>query len=210
MREVIVGGDADILVGTQMLAKGHDFPQLTLVGVLGADNALYSAEFRATERLYALLEQVGGRAGRGEQPGEVVVQTDFPEHPLYQSLTRHDYDSYARALLAERKSLALPPAAHLALLAGEAKSSASLMGFLASAAERGRALASMRGRACTIYPPVPAALARRAGLDRAQVVVQSGSRRVMQDFLSEWMPAIEDLGERRVRWVVEVDPPGFA
>ena len=102
-------GEVDILVGTQMLAKGHDFPRMTLVGVLGADNALYSAEFRATERLFALLEQVAGRAGRGALAGEVLVQTDFPDHPLYKALVGHDYDRYAEALLAERRSLGLPP-----------------------------------------------------------------------------------------------------
>src|SRR5207249_8709517 len=105
MRRAIAAGEVDILVGTQMLAKGHDFPQLTLVGVLGADNALYSAEFRATERLFALLEQVAGRAGRGPQPGEVLVQTDFPEHPVYAALIAHDYERFADTLLAERASL---------------------------------------------------------------------------------------------------------
>ncbi len=86
MQRTIAAGEVDILVGTQMLAKGHDFPRLTLVGVLGADNALYSADFRATERLFALLEQVAGRAGRAQLPGEVIVQSDFPEHPLYVAL----------------------------------------------------------------------------------------------------------------------------
>ena len=120
MRDAIAAGEVDILVGTQMLAKGHDFPRLTLVGVLGADNALYSADFRATERLFALLEQVAGRAGRGSVPGEVVVQTDFPDHPLYTALVGHDYDRFAETLLAERQRLALPPFAHLALLTAEA------------------------------------------------------------------------------------------
>src|SRR5262249_9626724 len=121
MLEAIVAGDVDILVGTQMLAKGHDFPLLTLVGVLGADNALYSADFRATERLFALLEQVAGRAGRGVLPGEVMVQTDFPAHSVYAALVAHDYERLAQALLRERESLALPPFAHLALLSAEAR-----------------------------------------------------------------------------------------
>ncbi len=193
-----------------MLAKGHDFPQLTLVGVLGADNALYSAEFRATERLFALLEQVGGRAGRGERRGEVWVQTDFPDHPLYQALVTHDYDSYARSLLAERKALSLPPLAHLALLGGEGKSSGDLMRFLGAAAERGRVLTAERSLACSVYPPVPAALPRRAGLERAQVLVQSDDRRAMQEFLPAWRAEIERLSERRVRWTLDVDPLGFA
>ena len=104
MRDAIEGGEADILIGTQMLAKGHDFPRLTLVGVLGADNALYSAEFRATETLFALLEQVAGRAGRGTREGEVIVQTDFPTHPLARALVAHDYESFAESLLAEREA----------------------------------------------------------------------------------------------------------
>jgi primosomal protein N' (replication factor Y) len=210
MRDAIADGQADILVGTQMLAKGHDFPQLTLVGVLGADNALYSAEFRATERLFALLEQVGGRAGRGERRGEVLVQTDFPDHPLYQALVRHDYDSYAQVLLSERKALSLPPLAHLALLGGEGKSSGDLMRFLGAAAERGRVLTAERSLPCSIYPPVPAALSRRAGLERAQVLVQSDDRRAMQEFLPAWRAEIERLSERRVRWTLDVDPLGFA
>src|SRR5260370_142033 len=130
MRDAIEAGEVDILVGTQMLAKGHDFPRMTLVGVLGADNALYSAEFRATERLFALLEQVAGRAGRGTLAGEVVVQTDFPDHPLYVALVLHDYDRFAQALLSERELLGLPPFAHLALLTAEAASRASLDTFL--------------------------------------------------------------------------------
>src|SRR5207248_8100115 len=124
VRDRVDAGLVDILVGTQMLAKGHDFPRLTLVGVLGADNALYSADFRATERLFALLEQVAGRAGRGALPGEVIVQTDFPDHPLYAALVDHDYDRFAQALLSERELLGLPPFAHLALLTAEAASRA--------------------------------------------------------------------------------------
>src|SRR6185312_5074859 len=110
----------DILVGTQMLAKGHDFPRLTKVGVLGADNALYSGDFRATERLAALLAQVAGRAGRGELPGEVIVATDFPSHPVFGALDDGGYAAFARTLLAERHATGLPPFSHLALLSAEA------------------------------------------------------------------------------------------
>jgi primosomal protein N' (replication factor Y) len=209
MRDAIAGGQADILVGTQMLAKGHDFPQLKLVGVLGADNALYSAEFRATERL-SRFQHVGGRARRGKRRGEVWGQTAFPYHPRYQALVTHDYDSYARSLLAERKALSLPPLAHLTLLGGEAKSSGDLMRFLGAAADRGRVLTAERSLACSVYPPVPAALPRRAGLERAQVLVQSDDRREMQEFLPAWRAEIERLSERRVRWTLDVDPLGFA
>ena len=210
MRDSIAAGEIDILVGTQMLAKGHDFPRLTLVGILGADNALYSAEFRATERLFALLEQVSGRAGRGDRAGEVVVQTDFPEHPLYRALVAHDYERYAETLLAERKNLDLPPFSHLALLAAEAKTRGVLMSFLDAAAERGRAIVAARASPCELYPPVPAGLARRAGMERGQVLVQSKDRRALQAFLPVWRAELEQSGERRVRWSIDVDPLGFA
>jgi primosomal protein N' (replication factor Y) (superfamily II helicase) len=210
MRDAIAAGEVDILVGTQMLAKGHDFPRMTLVGVLGADNALYSAEFRATERLFALLEQVAGRAGRGGLAGEVLVQTDFPDHPLYRALIGHDYDRYAEALLAERRNLGLPPFAHLALLAAEAKTRGPMRSFLDTAAERGRAVIAAHACRCELYPPVPAGLARRAGMERGQVLVQSSDRRSLQAFLPLWRAELEQLGERRVRWSIDVDPLSFA
>ena len=210
MRDAIAAGDIDILIGTQMLAKGHDFARLTLVGVLGADNALYSAEFRATERLFALLEQVSGRAGRGEHAGEVIVQTDFPEHPVFEALERHDFDRFAQTLLAERETLGLPPFAHLALLSAEAKQVGAVNAFLAKATLLGRALALEQAAGCEVYAAVPAALARRAGLERAQVLAQSGDRRALQEFLPRWRVALEQLGERRVRWSLDVDPLGFA
>jgi primosomal protein N' (replication factor Y) (superfamily II helicase) len=208
MHEAVDAGEVDILVGTQMLAKGHDFARLTLVGVLGADNALYSGEFRATERLFALLEQVAGRAGRRELPGEVLVQTDFPQHPLYVALAAHDFDRFAASLLAERESLGLPPFAHLALLLAEARSPEPLQAFLAAASQRGRELAAAAG-ACEVYSPTPAALPRRAGLERAQVLVQSRDRGALQAFLPRWRAELERLAERKVRWTLDVDPLGF-
>jgi primosomal protein N' (replication factor Y) len=210
MRTAIAAGEVDILVGTQMLAKGHDFPRLTLVGVLGADNALYSADFRATERLFALLEQVAGRAGRGALPGEVLVQTDFPDHPLYAALVDHDYERFAQTLLAERELLALPPFAHLALLAAEAPSRAAVDTFLGRAVEQGRALVASHALRCEVYPPVAAAIARRAGLERGQVLIQSAERSALQDFLPRWRAELERTGPRRVRWSLDVDPLGFA
>ena len=209
MREAVDAGEVDILVGTQMLAKGHDFARLTLVGVLGADNALYSGEFRATERLFALLEQVAGRAGRRDLPGEVLVQTDFPQHPLYTALAAHDFDRFAATLLGEREALGLPPFAHLALLLAEARSPEPLQAFLAAASARGRELATAAAVACEVYSPVPAALPRRAGLERAQVLVQSRDRGALQAFLPRWRAELERLAERRVRWTLDVDPLGF-
>ena len=203
-------GRVDIMIGTQMLAKGHDFPRLTLVGVLGADNSLYSAEYRATERLFALLEQVAGRAGRGACAGEVIIQTDFPDHPLYVALSAHDYDRFAATLLAERQELKLPPFSHLALLRAEAKLPRALSDFLEQAAERGRELSSRHGNRCEVFPPTPATMPRRAGLERAQVLVQSLNRRSLQEFLQQWRAELDRLQERRVRWDLDVDPLSFA
>jgi len=193
-----------------MLAKGHDFPRLTLVGVLGTDNALYSADFRATERLGALLFQVSGRAGRRDLPGEVIVQTDFPNHPLAVALARHDYDSLAEALLAERRATTLPPFSHLALLVAEATRRDAVDAFLTAASDAGRRVALEQAIEVEVFAPVPAALARRAGLERAQVLAQASERRVMQRFLPHWRRAIDSLQGRRVRFALDVDPLGFA
>ncbi len=210
MRESIHAGDVDILVGTQMLAKGHDFPRLTLVGVLGADNALYSADFRATERTAALLFQVAGRAGRAELPGEVIVQTDFPGHPLYRALAGHDYESFAATLLAERRLTGLPPFGHLALLAAEAPDRADVDVFLGAARAAAADVVQASGLDVDVYPPVPAGLARRAGLERGQMLVQSATRGPLQRFLPAWREALERLPGRRVRWALDVDPAGFS
>jgi len=152
----------DILIGTQMLAKGHDFPRLTLVGVLGADNALYSADFRATERLAALLMQVAGRAGRADLAGEVIVQTDFPGHAVYRALAAHDYARFADELVDERKDAQLPPAWRMALLVAEAHARADVDRFLDAAFDQATALCDGDAR-IQVFPPVPAAMARRRG-----------------------------------------------
>jgi len=209
VRALVDTGDIDILVGTQMLAKGHDFPRLTLVGVLGADNALYSADFRATERLAALLFQVAGRAGRAALPGEVIVQTDFPDHPLHRALAADDYAAFAATLLAERRAAGLPPFAHLALVTAEAPRRESVDAFLADVRRAGSTLLA-GARDVEVFPPVPAALARRAGMERGQVLAQSADRRALQRFLPRWRAAIDALPARRVRWALDVDPPGFA
>jgi len=208
--EKVHAGDVDILVGTQMLAKGHDFPRLTLVGVLGADNALYSADFRATERLAALLFQVSGRAGRADLPGEVIVQTDFPTHPLARALAAQDFDAFAEVLLAERRAATLPPFAHLALLVAEALRREVVDAFLAAASEAGRAAAREESLAVEVFPPVPASLPRRAGLERGQVLAHAIDRGAMQRFLPHWRRAVEAMPGRRVRWALDVDPLGFA
>ena len=209
VRDQVQARTLDVLVGTQMLAKGHDFPRITLVGVLGADNALYSADFRATERLSALLMQVAGRAGRAGLPGEVVVQTDFPDHPVYTALAAHDYARYADLLLAERQAARLPPYVHAALLAAEAHRRDDVDAFMRRAHEAAMAAAGGTGASVTVYAPVPALLARRAGYERAQLVVQSAQRPALQRFLAAWRAELRDLRGTRVRWALDVDPAGF-
>jgi primosomal protein N' (replication factor Y) (superfamily II helicase) len=210
MRDAMSANELDILVGTQMLAKGHDFPRLTLVGVLGADNALYSSDFRATERLAALLMQVAGRAGRAGLEGEVIIQTDFPQHPVYAALHAHDYERFAESLLAERAEAQLPPYTHVALLAAEAHYRGDVDDFLRDARKDGQALAARFGAEVEIFPPVPALLSRRAGFERAQVVAQAVRRASLQQFLSAWRAALAEKPARRVRWALDVDPAGFA
>jgi primosomal protein N' (replication factor Y) len=140
MRERISARDVDILVGTQILAKGHDFPHLSLVGVLNADAMLYSADFRASERLYALLTQVAGRAGRRDIEGEVLIQTEFPNHAIYAALRNQNFSAFAETLLEERRSAGFPPFVHQALLRAEAAQLGDALEFLHRAREVGRAL----------------------------------------------------------------------
>jgi primosomal protein N' (replication factor Y) len=206
MLAAIQRGDADVLVGTQMLAKGHDFPLLTLVGVLGADNALYSADFRATERAFAQLMQVAGRAGRADRPGEVIVQTDFPGHPVYRALLDHDYDALALSLLAERKSAMLPPFSFLALLRAEAHARRTVDAFLQHAHRL--AHEKLEGRKeVHVYDPVPAPMARRAGYERGHLLFQAAERKPLIGLLRELRLALRsESPASRVRWGFDVDP----
>jgi primosomal protein N' (replication factor Y) len=205
MRLRIEKRDVDILVGTQILAKGHDFPHLNLVGVLNADGQLYSGDFRAAERLFALLTQVGGRAGRGGTQGEVLIQTEFPHHPLYSALREQDYRAFADSALAERRQAGFPPFVYQALLRAEATRLAAALEFLAEAARKGREFDS----GVTVYDPVPAALPRRAGRERAQLLVQSTSRRRLHEFLSAWHQALAQVRVTRARWALDIDPLEF-
>jgi len=209
VRQRVEDRELDILVGTQMLAKGHDFPRLTLVGVLGADNALYSADFRATERLVALLMQVAGRAGRADLAGAVIVQTDFAGHPVYRALAAHDYRRFADDLLAEREAAQLPPMTRVALLVAEAHAREDVDRFLDEAVDRARALPG-RDEAVEVFPPLPPAMARRAGFERGQVLVQSPRRAALQAFLPQWREALATTpSSARVRWAIDVDPASF-
>ena len=203
----IHAGEADILIGTQMLAKGHDFPMLTLVGVVGADAALFAADFRAPERLFAQLMQVGGRSGRAELPGEVLIQTEYPDHPLYQALIDHDYARFAQSQLDERKTAGFPPFTYQALLRAESPAMAESTNFLTQA--RAQAL-SLAGSAVSIYDPVPMRMHRLMALERAQLLVESDSRPALQNFLAQWMPQLYNLKKpRTLRWHLDVDPLEF-
>ena len=197
-------GEGDILVGTQLLAKGHDFPNLSLVCVLNADSALLSTDYRAAERLFATLAQVGGRSGRREQPGEVLVQTRYPEHPMFQALMRHDYAGFAESQLAERESAGFPPYVHEAALRAEAAKLGTAMAFLRAAARLVEVPDSVR-----IYDPVPHVITRRAGVERAQLLLQSALRPALQDFLRLWSAALPASTSRGVRWHLDVDPIEF-
>jgi primosomal protein N' (replication factor Y) len=205
VREQVHEGEVDILVGTQILAKGHDFPRLTLVGVVGADGALMSADYRAAERLFAQLMQVAGRAGRGEAPGRVLVQTAYPRHPLYQALVRHDYPAYAARALAERRAAAFPPYVRQAMLRVDARSDEVAQTFLQAA--RAEALALAQG--VSVFDPAPALLARVANRARWQLLVQSRARSRLQAFLDLWTQRLATLPASGLNWVLDVDPLEF-
>ena len=197
-------GDVDILIGTQMVAKGHDFRNLTLVGVLNPDTALFSHDYRAGERLFAQLMQVAGRAGRSAQReggsvSEVLVQTRYAQHPLYAALTAHDYDRYAATLLQERRQAGLPPYVFQALLRAEAKELPLALAFLQQAA------ICLEHVGIVINDPIPMTMTRVANVDRAQLLVESVSRPALQAFLKEWIAALRAL-KARVKWSLEVDP----
>ena len=202
--ENIRRGEGDILVGTQLLAKGHDFPSLTLVAVLNADTALVSTDYRAPERLFAVLAQVAGRAGRRERPGEVLVQTRYPRHPLFAALTRHDFAGFAKAQLEERRAAGFPPFVFEAALRAEAPRLETAMAFLKTMA--GAVVAPEEVR---VFDPVPHVLTRRANFERAQVIVQSPSRPALQQYLTALSEQLFENAPRQVRWHLDVDPIEF-
>jgi len=205
MRRQIHDDEVDILVGTQILAKGHDFPNLTLVGVLNPDGALYSSDFRASEKLFAQLAQVAGRAGRADKPGEVLIQTAFPDHPLFRALRDHDYNAWAKILLAERQSAGFPPFVYQVLLRAEGKLETGVYAFL----QQGREAAVALAIAVEVYGVVPAAMPRRANHSRAQILVQCESRKLLQQFLRAWKPLLDALPAQKLRWSLDIDPLEF-
>ena len=197
-------GRYSILLGTQMLSKGHHFPGVTLVGILDVDQGLYGADYRAAERMAQQIIQVAGRAGRAEKPGRVIIQTRHPDHPLLQTLLKNGYSAFARESLGERKEAGLPPYSHQVLIRAEAHRIEDPVAFL----EEGAALArEVMGPGVELWGPVPAPMERRAGRFRAHLLVQGGSRPGIQALLARWLPELRKLKlSRRVRWSVDVDP----
>lgn len=198
----MASGEARILVGTQMVTKGHDFPNVTLVAVLNADQGLFSTDFRAPERLAQTIVQVSGRAGRGSRPGEVLIQTEFPEHPLLRSLLTEGYEGFARTALAERAQAGWPPFCRIAAIRDSALTPEAALAFLEDARRLAHVSAPLR-----LLGPVPAAMARRAARYHAQLLIESPERAALHRFLDAWLPRIEQLpSARKVRWVLDVDP----
>ena len=206
MRQM-AAGEARILVGTQMVTKGHDFPNVTLVVVLNADQGFFSTDFRAPERLAQTIVQVAGRAGRGGKAGEVLIQTELPDHPLLLSLLSAGYEGFARAALTERSEASWPPFSRLAAVRASAKTAEASLAFLTEARKAAEALRGERGRGLRLLGPAPAAMAKRAGRYHAQLLLESADRAALHRFLDAWLPALEALPSgRRVRWALDVDP----
>ncbi len=200
----VASGRARILLGTQMLTKGHDFPGVTLVGIVDADQGLFGSDFRASERLAQTFVQVAGRAGRGDRVGEVYIQTLFPDHPLLAVLLREGYDGFAEAALAERRAAGWPPFSHLALLRAEAVGRGPAIEFLAAARAQAERLGADGVR---LLGPAPAPMERRAGRYRAQLLAESASRAKLHRFLAGWREALAALpAAGRTRWSLDVDP----
>ena len=207
-------GEVDVLVGTQMVTKGHDFRRITLVAAVNPDSALFSSDFRAPERLFALLMQAGGRAGRDAEHAarsEMWVQTWHPQHELYGALRRHDFEAFASSQLKEREMAGLPPYSHLAILRADARTPQAARAFLQAAAELAQTLPGVDH--VMVYPPVPLGVARVADVERMQMLVESATRAALQRFLALWLPALHTLrtshkapAQRILRWAVDVDP----
>ncbi|RRV16321.1 primosomal protein N' [Pseudomonas saudiphocaensis] len=205
---VINRGEPCLLVGTQMLAKGHHFPRVTLVAILDADGGLFSADFRASERMAQLIVQVAGRAGRAEEPGKVIIQTHLADHPLLVQLTEQGYFAFADQALSERRAAGLPPFSHLALLRAEAQKPGQAEDFLDQACSEAEQLLMELGLSgIELLGPVPAPMERRAGRFRAQLLLQGSARAPLHRLMHAWLPRVEQLpGSRSVRWSLDIDP----
>ncbi|MAK87456.1 MAG: primosomal protein N', partial [Pseudomonas sp.] len=201
-------GEPCLLVGTQMLAKGHHFPRVTLVAILDADGGLFSADFRASERMAQLIVQVAGRAGRAEEPGKVIIQTHLADHPLLVQLTEQGYFAFAEQALSERRAAGLPPFSHLALLRAEAQKPGQAEAFLDDACNLAEQLLDqLQLNGVDLLGPVHAPMERRAGRYRAQLLLQGNARATLHRLMGAWVPMLEQLpGGRAVRWSLDVDP----
>jgi primosomal protein N' (replication factor Y) (superfamily II helicase) len=200
----VTRGEIRLLVGTQMLTKGHHFPGVSLVVVLNADQGLFGTDFRASERLAQSIVQVAGRAGREERPGEVLIQTEYPEHPLLAQLVAGGYDAFASAALEERELAKWPPFARIAVLRAEAARREAPIAFLERAREIAESIASS---GVEVLGPASAPMERRAGHYRAQLLLHARTHSPLQRLFARWVPAVEDLPEaRKVRWSLDVDP----
>ncbi|HMU88005.1 MAG TPA: primosomal protein N' [Agitococcus sp.] len=203
----IENNKAAILVGTQMLAKGHHFPNVTLVALLEADSGLFGADFRASERVAQLITQVAGRAGRAHKAGLVLLQSHQPEHPLLQQLLSTGYQGFAELALAEREMIGMPPYGYLALVRAEAHYPEMALNFLTEAMSRGQVL----DNAPEFWGPIPAPMEKKAGIFRAHLLLKSSQRRRLQQFLHRWLTIVNDLPEaKRLRWHIDVDPQELA
>ncbi|CAN5914024.1 primosomal protein N' [soil metagenome] len=209
-------GEVDVLVGTQMIAKGHDFRRITLVAAVNPDGALFSSDFRAPERLFGLLMQSAGRAGRDAaylaaqgSRAEMWLQTSHPQHPLFAALRRHDYADFAASELEQRRAAGMPPFAFQALLRADARTQAAAQAFLTAASTAADSLPGADH--VTRYPAVPLAIQRVANVERAQMLIESGSRAALQRLLAAWQPLLQTVrrsadGKGVIRWLVDVDP----
>ena len=209
-------GEVDILVGTQMIAKGHDFRRITLVAALNPDGALFSSDFRAPERLFSLLMQAAGRAGRDAaylaaqgSAAQMWIQTHHPQHPLFTALRQHDYPAFASQELEERRAAGMPPIAYQALLRADARTQETAQGFLQAVAASAASLDGADLVSC--YPAVPLSIQRVANVERAQMLIESGSRAALQKFLAGCLPLLHEqrqspAGKGVIRWLVDVDP----
>ncbi len=207
-------GEVDVLVGTQMIAKGHDFRHITLVAAINPDGALFSSDFRAPERLFSLLMQAGGRAGRDARhsaASEMWVQTFHPTHPLFECLKKHDYPGFATQQLEERQAAGMSPFGFSALIRAEARSQDVAQGFLNAAAAAASAQQITAHDQVSAYPAVPMTIQRVANIERAQMLVESPSRKALQHFLAAWQPLLFETRAQPehkslVRWAIDVDP----
>ncbi len=205
MRKKILEGTVDIIVGTQMLTKGHNFPRLTLVGIVGADSALYSPDYMATEKLFQQLIQVSGRAGRGSLYGEVLVQTYFDKNVLFDAVKNHDFDTVAKHILKERQEAGFPPFVYQVIIRAESRSEKQLFDFLEKVAN----LAEKASQDVSIYDPSPAIISKIADHYRGQLLIQAKKRHQLSSVLSKLFLSLQKNYDKRVRWVIDRDPHGL-